>query len=113
MKKGMLMLAVAVFAASCGNKVPRMEGVVKPGVADASRVDAVVKVSYATTPHTTGVDWSHAEQEARKTCQAWGFEDARRFGDELRSCPFPSLFTEKCYFWVIETAYQCLGDPKE
>ena len=109
MKTRILLVAGALLAVSCAPKIDN----VKPPVVGGSRADGVVKVSFAVTPNTK-VDWAYAKQQAKESCSEWGYQDARKFGGELRLCVLNAgLFVSNCTLWRVDAEYQCLGDLEQ
>lgn len=82
-------------------------------VTDASRTDAIVKVSYERNEfQRSRPEQGQADGLAAKMCAAWGYAGAVQFGSEETICLSRRGFGN-CGRRRITLPYQCAGTPSE
>lgn len=80
-------------------------------VTDASRSDAVVKVSYERNEFQRArPEQEQADELAAKMCTGWGYNGAVQFGSEETTCLSRRGFGN-CGRRRITLPYQCTGAP--
>ena len=68
-----------------------------------SRADGIVELSYEIGEYQDArIDWNRAQAEALQRCQAWGYQNAEKFGGEKRQCQ-----DSGCNQWFVTINYQC------
>lgn len=106
----MAFLAAALLCgAGCAKKVTKMWE-----AAGGSGADATVEVGYTYNPQNElpEANEEQALQEARKRCQAWGYQEAEPFGLIKSNCqqmvfqPFAGMV---CTSVLVTKHFQCLG----
>lgn len=81
--------------------------------AGGSRADATVTVGYSYNPNSERPEANsqQALSEARKRCQAWGYQEAEPFGMVSRHCSdmVYTVFGPQCMQMTVTQQFQCLG----
>lgn len=73
-----------------------------------SRADGTIKLSYQVSPiELPIIDENRSLTAAAQRCQAWGYENAEKFGGSNTTCTSPSFVG--CALYTITTEYQCTG----
>lgn len=111
MKKIMTLFLAAMFLCGigCAKKVIK-----NWEAAGGSRADATVEVGYTYNPQIEKPETNdqQALSEARKRCQAWGYQEAEPFGLIKSNCqqmvlqPFAGMV---CQSMLVTKQFQCLG----
>jgi len=71
-----------------------------------SRADGIVELSYEIGDmQSARIDWDRAQADATARCNAWGYQNAEKFGGEKRQCQSPSSYG--CMQWFVTVNYQC------
>lgn len=71
-----------------------------------SRSDGIVELSYEIGGFQKAqIDWGRAQTDAVARCQAWGYQNAEKFGGEKRQCQMSSEYG--CSQWFVTINYQC------
>lgn len=104
-----LLAAALLCSAGCAKKVTKMWE-----AAGGSRADATVEVGYTYNPQNELPEANELQalQEARKRCQAWGYQEAEPFGLIKSNCqqmvfqPFAGM---ACTSMLVTKQFQCLG----
>ena len=105
----LLLAATFLCSAGCAKKVAKTWE-----AAGGSRADATVEVGYTYNPQNEQpqTNEEQALQEARKRCQAWGYQEAEPFGLIKSNCqqmvfqPFAGMV---CVSMLVTKQFQCLG----
>ena len=94
-----IILLVLLIGGCTVNKVPAPTG--------GSRSDGTVTMSYEKgSMETAVVDWSAAQAEALKRCQAWGYDQTEPFGGQTSQCQSSGMYG--CNREIISITYQCI-----
>lgn len=73
-----------------------------------SRTDGIVELIYEQAAMERPViDWQEAQVSALKRCQAWGYNNAERFGGQRTQCIQMSEYG--CVRQSVIIPYQCIG----
>lgn len=99
--KGLILIFSLVFALTACSVTKDWQAT------GGSKSDGTVKLSYQEGQfESVTVDNSQALKQARKRCQAWGYQDAEAFGGEIRQCN--SATNMGCNSYLVTREYQCL-----
>jgi len=82
---------------------------VQPSESGGSRADGIVTMtSTRTIYNAVAADWSQADADAAKRCQAWGYERARSFSGWQDTCSGYDRHG-RCLQTVTTRFYSCDG----
>ncbi|MES1953518.1 YecR family lipoprotein [Salinisphaera hydrothermalis] len=71
-----------------------------------SRSDGTIDMSYEYTMfQKPQPNWSDAQQKAQERCEAWGYNDAEKFGGQTSTCEQNGSMG--CQKTLVTAKYQC------
>jgi hypothetical protein len=104
MKRFLAAAVAALLLTSCATPVT-------PEATGGSRADGTVRVSFEYGYYEIPVvDWSNALSSAQKSCSAWGYSGAQKFGGQTQQCEQADAYGE-CMRTLVTVTYQCTGHP--